>query len=126
MLVKLFSKSFKLGFNSTWTKNFQIFKLDLEKAIWSLFPLPKLSTTNIKRIIRHDSEVYPRNAKLCFISKDQYNTLYLPTEKENYMIISVDIERVFDKIQHTFLIKPQQSKIEKDALNLINESMKNQ
>ena len=90
-----------------------------------------MSTTNIKRIIHHDSEVYPRNAKLCFISKDirskdQYNTLYLPTEKENYMIISVDIERVFDKIQHTFLIKPQQSKIEKDALNLINESMKNQ
>ena len=22
----------KLGFNSTWTKNFQMFKLDLEKA----------------------------------------------------------------------------------------------
>ena len=26
------SKSFKLGFNSTWTKNFQINKLDLEEA----------------------------------------------------------------------------------------------
>ena len=25
-------KSFKLGFSSTWTKNFQMYKLDLEKA----------------------------------------------------------------------------------------------
>ena len=26
------SKSFKLGLNSTWTKNFQMYKLDLEKS----------------------------------------------------------------------------------------------
>ena len=32
MLVRLCSKSFKLGFNSTWTQNFQMYKLDLEKA----------------------------------------------------------------------------------------------
>ena len=32
MLAKLYSKSFKLGFSSTWTKNFQIYKLGLEKA----------------------------------------------------------------------------------------------
>ena len=32
MLVKLCSKSFKLGFSSTWTKNFQVYKLGLEKA----------------------------------------------------------------------------------------------
>ena len=25
-------KSFKLGFSSTWTENFQLYKLDLEKA----------------------------------------------------------------------------------------------
>ena len=25
-------KIFKLGFNSMWTKNFQMYKLDLEKA----------------------------------------------------------------------------------------------
>ena len=31
MLPLLCSKSFKLGFSSTWTENFQIFKLDLEK-----------------------------------------------------------------------------------------------
>ena len=32
MLVKLCSKSFKLGFNSMWTKNRQMYKPDLEKA----------------------------------------------------------------------------------------------
>ena len=32
MLVRLCSKYFKLGFSSTWTENFQMFKLVLEKA----------------------------------------------------------------------------------------------
>ena len=32
MLARQCSKSFKLGFNSTWTDNFQMFKLDLGKA----------------------------------------------------------------------------------------------
>ena len=32
MLASKCSKSFKLGFNSTWNQNFQMYKLDLEKA----------------------------------------------------------------------------------------------
>ena len=32
MLARLCSKSFKLGFNSMWTENFWMYKLDLEKA----------------------------------------------------------------------------------------------
>ena len=32
MLVRQCSKSFKLSFNSTWIENFQMYKLDLEKA----------------------------------------------------------------------------------------------
>ena len=32
MPVELYSKSFKLGFNSMWTKNFQMYKLGLEKT----------------------------------------------------------------------------------------------
>ena len=32
MLVRLCSKTFKLGFNSTRTENFQMYKLGLEKA----------------------------------------------------------------------------------------------
>ena len=32
ILATLCSKSFKLGFSSTWTENFQMYKLNLEKA----------------------------------------------------------------------------------------------
>ena len=32
MLASWFSKSFKLGFSSMWTENFQMYKLDLEKT----------------------------------------------------------------------------------------------
>ena len=40
MLARLCSKSFKLGFNSMWTKNFQMFKLDLEKGEEAEINLP--------------------------------------------------------------------------------------
>ena len=40
MLAKLCSKSFKLGFSSMWTKKFQMYKLDLEKAEEPEFELP--------------------------------------------------------------------------------------
>ena len=32
MLAKSCSKSFKIGFSDTWTENFQMYKLGLEKA----------------------------------------------------------------------------------------------
>jgi len=37
---KVMRKSYKLGFNSTWTKNFQMYKLDLEKAEELVTKLP--------------------------------------------------------------------------------------
>ena len=40
MLAKECSKFSKLGFNSRWTKNFQIFKLDLEKEEEAEIKLP--------------------------------------------------------------------------------------
>ena len=40
MLAKQCSKFSKLGFNSTWTENFQMFKLDLEKTEESEIKLP--------------------------------------------------------------------------------------
>ena len=40
MLVRLCSKSFKLGFNSMWTEKFQMYKLDLEKAEGQEIKLP--------------------------------------------------------------------------------------
>ena len=32
VIARLYSKSFKLGFSSMWTKNFQVYKLDFEEA----------------------------------------------------------------------------------------------
>ena len=40
MLARSCSKSSKLGFNSMWTKNFQMYKLDLEKREESEIKLP--------------------------------------------------------------------------------------
>ena len=40
MLEKWCSKFSNIGFNSTWTENFQMFKLDLEKAEESEIKLP--------------------------------------------------------------------------------------
>ena len=37
---KTMFKSLKLGFTSTWTENFQMFKLDLEKAEETEMELP--------------------------------------------------------------------------------------
>ena len=41
-LVSLYSRSFNLDFSSTWTKNFQMCKLGLEKAEEPEFKLPTL------------------------------------------------------------------------------------
>ena len=48
MLARLCSKSFKLGFSSTWTENFQMFKLDFEKAEEPDIKLP-ISVTSSKK-----------------------------------------------------------------------------
>ena len=39
-LARLCLKSFKLGFNSMWTENFQMYKLGLEKAAEAEIKLP--------------------------------------------------------------------------------------
>ena len=48
MLVKQCSKFSKAGFNSTWTMNFQMFKLDLEKEEEPEIKLPT-STGSLKK-----------------------------------------------------------------------------
>ena len=40
MLVRLYSKFFKLGFSNMWIENFQMYKLDLEKAEEPQIKLP--------------------------------------------------------------------------------------
>ena len=50
MLARLLcSKSFKLGFSNTWTKNFQMHKLDLEKAEEPEIKLPTVTGSSKKQ-----------------------------------------------------------------------------
>ena len=49
MLVKLHSKLSKSGFNNTWTVNFQMFKLDLEKAEEPEIKLPTSTGSSKKQ-----------------------------------------------------------------------------
>ena len=58
MLARLCSKSLKLGFSSTWTENFQRYKLDLEKV--------EDQIANICWIIEKASE-FQKNIHFCFI-----------------------------------------------------------
>ena len=58
MLAKSCSKSFKLGLNSIWTENFQMYKLNLEKA--------EEQIANIHWIIEKARE-FQKNIYFCFI-----------------------------------------------------------
>ena len=50
MLAKKCSKFSKLGFNSTWTKNFQMYKLDLEKTEEPEMKLPTSTGSQKKQV----------------------------------------------------------------------------
>ena len=50
MLARLSSKSFKLGFSSTWAENSQMYKLGLEKAEEPQIELPTFVGSWRKRI----------------------------------------------------------------------------
>ena len=60
MLARLYSKSFKLGFSITRIENFQMYKLDLEKAEEPKIKLPTLW------IIERARE-FQKNIYFCFI-----------------------------------------------------------
>ena len=61
MLVRLCSKSFKLGFSSTWIKNFQMYKLGLEKAEELDIKLPTF-VGSLKK-----AREFQKNIYFCFI-----------------------------------------------------------
>ena len=61
MLAKSCSKFSKLGFNMTWTVNFQMFKLDLEKAEEPEIKFPTSAGSSKKQ------ENSRKNTYLCFI-----------------------------------------------------------
>ena len=80
MPARLCSKSFKLGFSSMWIENFQMFKLDLQKAEEPEIKLP----------------TYARP------SKKQGN---LKKKKKNINFCFTDYAKVFDCVDHNKLWK---------------------
>ena len=73
MLVKKCSKFFKPGFSSTWTVNFQMFKLDLEKAEEPEIKLP----ASIGSLKKQDSSRKTSASVLLTIPK--YLTVWITT-----------------------------------------------
>ena len=59
MLARLCTKSFKLDFNSMWAKNFQMYKLGLEKAE------ERDQIANISWILERAKE-FQKNIYFCF------------------------------------------------------------
>ena len=55
MLARSCSKFFKLGFNSMWTKKFQMYKLDLEKAEEPQIKLPSVGSQKRQESSRRTS-----------------------------------------------------------------------
>ena len=73
LLASLCSKSFKVDFNSTWTENFQMYKLDFEKA---QEPQTKLSTYNW---IIEKARGFMKNIYLCSLTALKPFTVWTTT-----------------------------------------------
>ena len=72
MLVRLCSKCFKLGFSSVWIENFQMYKLDLEKAEEPETKLPT-STVSSKK------QEFQKKIYFCFTDYAMHLTVCITT-----------------------------------------------
>ena len=61
----------------------------------------------IKRIIHHDQVEFIPGMQRFFNIHKSINVIHHinKSRNKNHMIISIDAEKAFDKIQHTFMIK---------------------
>ena len=82
MLSRSCSKSSKLGFNSTWMENFQMFKLDLEKAEKPDIKLP-ISIGSQKK--QENSRKTSTSASLTMLKP---LTLWIKINRRKYQTIS--------------------------------------
>ena len=52
------------------------------------------------------SQVYPRDLRILqYMQINQYDTRVNKLKDKNHMIISIDVEKAFHKIQYPFMIK---------------------
>ena len=77
---------------------------------------------HIKRIIHHDQVEFIPGMQRFFHTHKSINVMHQINKlrNKNHMIISIDAEKAFDKIQHPFMIKTlQKMGIEGNYLNII-------
>ena len=77
---------------------------------------------HIKKIIHHDQVGFILGMQVFFHIRKSINVIQHINKLKNksHMIISIDAEKAFDKIQHSFMIKTlQEAGIEGTYLNII-------
>ena len=133
MLARLFSKCFKLGFSSTRTKNFQVYKLDLEKAEELQIKSPTFAGTrdqivNIHWIIEKARDCQ-ENIYFCFIDYAKafncvdHNKLWkIIQEMNNQLILPISLESYMQIKRQKLEPDREQwtgSKFEKEYINVV-------
>ena len=110
MLARLYSKSFKLGFNNTWAKNFKRYKLDLEKAEEPEIKLPtyagsqkkqrnfEKSSTSVSLTMLKPLTVWITKNCGIFLMRWEYQTT-LPASWETYMQDNRILHGIMDRFK---------------------------